>query len=242
MTEVVTTFELELTACASPTVLTPPSPNSSYSYEIGDAKDIVLAGWTADNGYCSLTVPTPTISPADTYGIFSFSADNLTTTVESTDIASVGTYTITTSVDSCDYASSVSYDVIVTNPCLTATFQIDKNDNKFPPGAGAIALIYKIYTDVALDITVNTATDIVSSITGTDPCGAIVLEFWATDASGSSEYAYDNAIFSIVGTVLDPVFRVSTTDLLAVGLYYLRLKVYYQDYQVETETNRGFII
>ena len=26
------------------------------------------------------------------------------------------------------------------------------------------------------------------------------------------------------------------------GLFYLRLKVYYQDYQVETETNRDFII
>ena len=233
MTTVVTTFELELTECASPTVLTPPSPLSSYTYGTGDASlDIVLAGWTADNGSCSLTVPTPTISPADTYGIFSFSADNLTTTVLSTYSASAGTYTITTSVGSCDLGSSVSYDVIVTDPCPTATFTIDSDDSTFPSGVGAIALTYRLLIDSDLDLTWNTATDIVSLITGTDPCGTIVKEIWATDSSLSSEYAYNSAIFSEVGTALDPVFRVSTTTSLSVGLFYLRLKVYYQDYQV----------
>ena len=185
---------------------------------------------------------TPTVSPTDTYGIFSFSGDSLTTTVSTTDLASVGTYTITTSLGGSCISNSVSYDVIIQSPCLTATFTIDSDGSTFPAGVEAIALTYKILIDTDLELTWNTATDIVSSITGTDPCGTIVQEIVATNASGSTEYNYNNAVFSEVGTALDPAFRVSTTELLAVGLAYLRLKVYYSDYQVETETNKDFII
>ena len=116
---------------------------------------------------------TPTVSPADTYGIFTFSGDSLTTTVSTTNLASEGTYTITTSVESCNLGT-VSYDVIIQDPCLTATFTIDSDDSTFPAGVGAIAFTYKVLIDTDLDLTWNTATDIVSSITGTDSCGTIV--------------------------------------------------------------------
>lgn len=161
-------------------MITPPTPLPSYTYTIGDPDlDIVLTGgWTADSAQCVLTAGTPTVTPIDTYGIFTFSVDNLTSTVSTTDLASAGTYTITTSAGdsgSCDSSNSVTYDVIVTDPCLLASFTIDGDSSTFPAGSGgAIALTYTILLDSDLDLTWNTANDIVSSITGTDPCGTVV--------------------------------------------------------------------
>ena len=203
----------------------------------------MTGGWFPDNAQCSLTVNTPTVSPTDTYGIFSFSGDSLTTTVSTTDSASEGTYTITTSLGgSCVSSNPVYYNVVVQSPCLTATFTIDSDYSTFPAGVGAIAFTYRVLIDTDLDLTVNPATDIVSSITGTDPCGIIVLEIVATSADGLTEYAFDSTIFSIVGTATVPILRTSTTDFANVGLYYMRLKVYYSGYQVETETSKDFII
>ena len=238
--EIVTQFELELTACVTPTVITPPTPLPNYTYTVGEAAlDIVLTGgWTADNSLCSITVSTPTVTPTDTYAIFSFSADNLTTTVLATDLASAGTYTISTSAGYCE-ASTVTYNVFVTDPCSTATITIDSDQSTFPSGVGAIALTYELFVDSDLDLSWNTANDIVSSITGTDPCGNKAYEIWATSSDGLT--GYDSAIFSETGVYNDPIFRTSTTDPAATGLYYFRLVAYYESYPI-TETIKDFII
>lgn len=172
---VVTTFELELTSsmCSASTVMTPPTPDPSYTYSIGDSLDIVL-GWTADDPGCVASVATPIVSPTDTFGVFSFSADSLTNTVSTTDLASAGTYTVTTSASTSYWSDSVSYDVIVTDPCPAATFAIDSDSSTFPAGVGSVALTYTVSFDTDLDLAWNSGNDIVSSVSGTDPCGTIV--------------------------------------------------------------------
>ena len=95
---------------------------------------MLTGGWTTDSAYCTLDVATPTVSPSDTYGIFSFSVDNLTNTVLTMNSVGSGTYTITTTASNASgLSSTVTYDVVVVYPCIDTVLSIDDSVIRIDP-------------------------------------------------------------------------------------------------------------
>ena len=137
----------------------------------GDPTDSYTAGsFTPSHVGCSLTY-VATIArqdgdPTPFAGTF-VSVDGLTANWSTSDIADMTTWTITISATSsgCDNAtvlSTVTYDLEVTNPCLTATLIIDQADTIF-----TFPSIVQYLGQPQSDLTWTDA-DITPSITG---CG-----------------------------------------------------------------------
>ena len=99
-------------------------------------------------------------------------------TVDVSPTGPVGLYTITYSPDltsECMAATSdVVYDVNIINPCEVATLTIDPTNSVFLPLGSISAYRYVMEPLYAFGVlSWDSDTDITSSITWTDPCGAI---------------------------------------------------------------------
>ena len=181
------TFILDVDCCASPTILTAPTiAQALYTYDVntvGTTLNIPLTGsYTGDNACCSsLAVAAPSITPADTHSsIFTFSNANLQTDVHSSDIDNTGAgpggnqYTITYSPPAGCYTplADVTFDVMITNTCGTATFSIDTPNSVFKTPSTP-SLTYTVAETEAV-LSWNSSSDYSSSNAPTDNCGVIV--------------------------------------------------------------------
>ena len=251
----VTAFTIDIITdcCYSPTVITfPTTTAASYTYTIGDTLVISLSGpFSADNSCCVVQTDAPTISPTPPAGLFTISGDNLSVTVNTVDVTPTGpsgiTYTISTTGSFpsanalCVSATApVQYDVVIVNPCETAVFQIDD------PTTPAIFLIDPaISKEHYIAMTTSTlvwdsSTDITVNIVPSSLCGTIVQELY--DYTSLSEVALDSTDFTWTTSGTTETISIISNDLAKAGTYRLRLKVYYQDFQSQTEINRDFLI
>ena len=194
-------LQINIDACFSPTVFTPPSL-TDQTYELGSNLSNIVNPFVPDQPSCTGFTHSASISPLTTAVIFS--ADGLTHTVSSVDIADVGEYTITITVagNSCPITmSSVSYKLTIVNPCETATFSFTKTPFPDPDP------YEQIMGEPSSEISWNDPGDVAITGVGTMNCGAFSYEVLQGDGT-----SLDTSVFTEDYTTATKVLRVYTTD------------------------------
>jgi hypothetical protein len=132
--------------------------------------------------------------------------------VQSNDLSLAGTYTITVSAKSPALAvlsPTLSFQLVLVNPCLAATFTID-------PSIIAASTTYTLadpqFSFTTLDYSKITANDVLAT------CPALQL-----DILTSADAVIDSAVFNFATEIL----KVYSTDSTKIKTYNMRLKVKY---------------
>ena len=115
------------------------------------------------------------------------------------------------------------------NECIDATFVIDSSKFFTPP---AISKVHNLGGIGSTTLDYNYSTVISSSVTlVTDPCGDLQQEMF--DITSGSEDALDPSIFNfdVTSNISYGSLIITASDLALAGVYNLRLRVKYEDYE-----------
>ena len=182
------------------------------------------------------------IFSVDTTGPTTISNLELVTTIAA-DLGLVGVYTLKLKVYFENLPNLVveerEFDIEIIDPCLTETFIIDENDSELEPSPTVTLLQFIEYATRQIQWVDTIVSKLL--VPAMDPCGAHTLEIWQI-ASGSAEITLDTSVFTISGLELPTTtLDVQTDDFGKVGLYTLRLVVYYDAYP-DKQFSKDFLI